>query len=133
MVKVNQRHENVVRKAIVFTCKKGCGSHSEMVYEREVAAVRCPQCHGPVQRKVGCSRIEGEGWFVPGYDIGLGAHIESPDHRRRVMKEKYCVEADNFEPVRKKGVIYSFWTGGQHERVKELYPPTRRLDAGRNT
>ena len=37
--------------------------------------------------------VKGKGWFKPGYDLALGANLETLQDRDRMMKAKGAVEA----------------------------------------
>jgi hypothetical protein len=57
-------------------------------------AYKCGRCNKKLHWIPEFGRLRGDGWFKPGFDIGLGEWIESPDHRERVMKEKHCVSTE---------------------------------------
>jgi hypothetical protein len=63
-------------------------------------AYKCGRCNKKLHWIPEFGRLRGDGWFKPGFDIGLGEWIRDPGHREQVMKEKHCVSTEGGGDIR---------------------------------
>ena len=73
-----------------------CSIHGDLIYiADDPHGVTCPRedCERIIAWIPSFARVPGTGWFRPGWDVGLGEHVESMDHRKRLMKEKHCEDS----------------------------------------
>ena len=73
-----------------------CLVHGRLIYSAESPyGVTCPRedCVCILKYIPSCAPVPGTGWFRIGWDPALGEHVESMDHRKRLMKEKHCEDS----------------------------------------
>ena len=94
-----------------------CSKHGNQIYySRTPYDQQCQaqECSEILHWIPSFARVRGKGWFTPGYDGALGAHLDSVADRDRVMKEKYAVEKEGGgdistgDGVTKRGVSYHY-------------------------
>jgi hypothetical protein len=121
-------NKNPIKKEHLYECPV----HGEVIgwaYKAsDIHTCPKPGCWEPVGWIPSLFRVEGEGWFKPGYDWCLGGSYNSPDERRALMKKRGAAESygggdiQTQEPPRKDALGVG--------RFKPLPLPERRDDAG---
>jgi putative FmdB family regulatory protein len=86
---------------------RACHVESE-VFAHVADVIICPVCDGAVDRLMPLVAIKVDTIRGGYYDIGLGEHIESESHRKRVMVQKGLVQApDNGNRHGTRGIAVS--------------------------